>query len=125
MIYPQYPFREVVDGETVGEVVYFEYPMMKAPGIGKRVRRKGKTYQRVITKNPEIHVDSFLDEPLVSRQLPRNYEPHRLAGGKFNKRGNPVFESKRQVEATEKMARDFSAEDDIRHPAMRPFRSRT
>lgn len=122
-----YEFRRVHRGGKLGDYELFEYDMGTAPGFGEKMRRGGKTYQRTVPAMHEdqIHVDSFMDDPFVSRSLPLNYEPHKQAGGRFDAKGHPVFESKRQVQATERAARNFSEHDNIQHPGLKPFRSRT
>lgn len=122
-----YPFREILKDGSLGEEVHgFEFPLEKYPPMGKKIRRKGKRYQRVIhLADYQIHVEKTGDSPFVSRQLPKNYVPHKQAGGQFDERGNCVFESKRQLERTQAKARDFSEHDQLRHPGLEKFGVRT
>jgi len=112
-----YEFRNTESGE----IVEFDYAPDECPLIGARFERDGATYQKLPPGSPEIYVNKLGDQPFVSTSLPKNYEPHKQAGGKFDSKGHPVFESKRQVQRTERAARNFSEHDNIQHPGLKPF----
>lgn len=80
-----------------GEIIIREYPMTKAPKIGKTITHKGKKYSRIIsTSKTEVR----LFEPnFVSHSLPRWHPdaPHYEPGT-----GKPCFQNMREI-------REFSA----------------
>jgi len=118
-----YEFLEVKPNGVLGAAKDLEFHHSEVPGIGERITVDGTMYQRIPSLT-QARVDDFMDEPFVSHSLPKNYEPHKKAGGKFTKDGKPVFESKRQVSRTEVAARNFSVEDDVRHPGLKPLLNR-
>jgi hypothetical protein len=85
---PLYSFRT-----PQGRVVERFYHMRDAPPIGSK---RGQLV-RVPDGNQAKCVK---DRHFVSKSLPLNYKHHRDAGGKFNKKGQPIFESMRQVQQT-------------------------
>ena len=80
-----YPFQA-----EDGEVIELSYPMKDAPPIGASVEHEGKTYTRVFSDLPVVH--DYKWEAYASRQLPRWMKGH----DKFTKRGQPIFETRKQ-----------------------------
>lgn len=57
---------------------------------------------RVVEKEPEVAPDRMqikcpADIHFASHQLPRNWKHHADSGGEFNAKGQPVFDSSKQV----------------------------
>lgn len=85
---------EAENGERMD--VYAE--MADAPRIGDQITdHEGRVWTRVAS-NPQASVKA--DRHFVSNSLPGGYKYHRMAGGKFDRRGRPLFDSQRQVEET-------------------------
>ncbi len=89
-----YTFQDLQGNERV-----LPYPMSKVPSIGTQVIVDGKCYIRV-NDYDSVNGQVKKDRHVRSQSLPRNYVHHKNAGGKFNRLGQPLFDSKKQIRET-------------------------
>jgi len=75
-----------------GEIIIREYPMTKAPKIGKVIKQGGKSYRRIISSTlPEARI---FEPHFVSHSLPRWHPdaPHHEPGT-----GKPTFRTMKEI----------------------------
>ncbi len=90
-----YGFREVLpSGKLAAKVIDFEVSHEDVVGIGQRMRRGDREYQRIV-EVPAMKVEGNFH--FRSSTAPRFWTEHLKRGGKCDERGRPLFESKKQV----------------------------
>ena len=99
-----YEFRKVLaGGKLSAEVVEEDMPHESVPPIGGRIKLGGKLLQRIASIPPSRVEGDF---HFMSRSAPRWWSEHAKRGGKFSKKGHPLFESKKQVRELNAVGRD-------------------
>lgn len=100
-----YEFRRVLAGDRLSsEVIEEDMPYEAAPPIGGRIKLGGKLLQRIASMPPAKVEGDF---HFMSRTAPRWWSEHKKRGGKFSKKGHPLFESKKQVRELDAVGRDI------------------
>ncbi len=84
----------VFTDEATGEEVELLMSMEEAPQLGAVIEHEGRTLRRNVTAATGSGREEI---NFVSRQLPRWDKHHGEAGGKFDRRGRPVFTSRQQA----------------------------
>lgn len=92
-----------------GECLLIERPITKAPKIGHTIRRKGKTFARIISLAPRSSI-KVKHWHVVGHSQPRAQTPQQMAEFGYKRtdaRGKPIYTTQQEV-------RDYVAQSDGR-----------
>ena len=93
-----------------GEVIELFYRMADAPGWGEVIDHKGLPVTRILERHQILgRREMRVTAQSLKRQAHWNTEElrvHREAGGTFDKRGQPQFSTRKQIDEHVKVAND-------------------
>jgi len=101
---PAYDFLDVKSGATIELVM----PMADVPDIGDDIEHEIDGETRVLRHLPpkRVNVSTERFKPHVSTSLPLGDPAHKAAGGKFTAMGEPIMETKADVDRRIEVAQD-------------------